>query len=215
MTEGGKGQVGGLESSEGVRRLLAGESARWRCNGCGGRSNEEVLKEQEELARAMEGKKEEEKVPEQLKLGYREDIERKGDAAETAGGGDGNGDGDGDAKKKDVLDDTKVLASILTSAPLSSLPPDSAQGAAHTQRPQPPTSPTPPQQAPPAPHPQPATLPSTQTLPESSILTQTQTPRPNSITSSDSTSWVDYAIVGIVIMLIIMIMKKLLAFEGL
>lgn len=30
------GQVGGLESSRGVRERLAGESRRWRCGGCGG-----------------------------------------------------------------------------------------------------------------------------------------------------------------------------------
>lgn len=56
------GQLGGMSAAENVRRRLAGESRGWRCNGCGGRTNEEVLKEQEELcAQQEEGVEEERK----------------------------------------------------------------------------------------------------------------------------------------------------------
>lgn len=172
------------------------------------------MKEQEELARAMveeEGraKKEEEKVPPELRLGYREDIGRGSggeDGAEGAGVVTaGSGNEDGDAVKKDVLEDTK--GSALTSS--SALSSESAQGAT-----QPPQNHTEPISPPAAPHPQPATLPPTQTLAEFPALVQPQTPRTTS-TLSDSTSWVDYAIVGIVVMLIVMVMKKVLALEGL
>lgn len=75
-----KGQVGGIESDEVTRRRLAGESVGWRCTTCGGRSNGEILAEQEKLARESEGdagKKEAEKVPEELKLVYKDDLKGK------------------------------------------------------------------------------------------------------------------------------------------
>jgi ubiquitin-conjugating enzyme E2 J1 len=76
------GQVGGLEMSEAARRSLAEQSRGWRCAECG-RSNEEILRDSEEAARKLEAegsRKMEEKVPEELKLGYREDIVKPGPA---------------------------------------------------------------------------------------------------------------------------------------
>lgn len=63
-----KGQVGGMEMPEKERRRLAGESKAWRCQGCGGRSNEDILRE--EGGEAGEGKKNEHVVPEELKFGF-------------------------------------------------------------------------------------------------------------------------------------------------
>lgn len=46
MAESGTaGQVGGLESPKEVRERLARESRSWKCNECGGRTNEDVMKE--------------------------------------------------------------------------------------------------------------------------------------------------------------------------
>jgi len=76
------GQLGGLEMSEASRRRLAEQSRGWRCAECG-RSNEEILRESEEAATKLEAegsRKMEEKVPEELKLGYREDIVKPGPA---------------------------------------------------------------------------------------------------------------------------------------
>ncbi|KAI9827358.1 MAG: hypothetical protein M1819_007001 [Sarea resinae] len=80
MGEESKGMVGGMEAAEGVRKRLASEARAWRCGGCGGRSNEEVMKEVadrlEEEGRAEKAKTgAAEEVPEGLRLGYREDIE--------------------------------------------------------------------------------------------------------------------------------------------
>ena len=67
-----KGQVGGMEMPEKERRRLAGESKAWRCQGCGGRSNEDILRE--EGGEAGEGKQNEHVVPEELKFGFRDQM---------------------------------------------------------------------------------------------------------------------------------------------
>ncbi|RMZ89453.1 hypothetical protein DV736_g3319, partial [Chaetothyriales sp. CBS 134916] len=43
--QGTAGQVGGLEASADVRKRMAQESRAWRCEGCGGHSNEEIMTE--------------------------------------------------------------------------------------------------------------------------------------------------------------------------
>ena len=68
-----KGQVGGMEMSEKERRRLAGESKTWRCQGCGGRSNEDILRE-EGGDLAGKGKQSEHIVPEELKFGFRDQM---------------------------------------------------------------------------------------------------------------------------------------------
>jgi ubiquitin-conjugating enzyme E2 J1 len=53
MDADAKGQVGGLDLPESVRRRYAGESRTWRCEVCegGGKTNEEVLREWREVCR--------------------------------------------------------------------------------------------------------------------------------------------------------------------
>ena len=67
-----KGQVGGMEMPEKERRRLADESKTWSCQGCGGRSNEDILRE--EGARVGEGKANEHVVPEELKFGFKDQM---------------------------------------------------------------------------------------------------------------------------------------------
>ena len=86
MDTDAKGQLGGMDAGEAVRRKLARESREWRCVGCG-RGNSEVMREMEEAAGGEEGRKEEEVVPEQLRLAFREDL-GKGKVEEK---GEGNG----------------------------------------------------------------------------------------------------------------------------
>lgn len=87
MEGGAKGQVGGMEMGEEGRRKLAGESRRWRCEGCGGRTNEEILKGEEGRCKGK-GKEGEEQegtaVPEGLRLGYRDEMEAEKDTARPA-----------------------------------------------------------------------------------------------------------------------------------
>ena len=77
-----KGQVGGLDMGEEGRERLARESRSWTCSGCGGRRNEDVLKEVEEEASKKEkeeGRADEKGpdiVPEELRLAYRDELSR-------------------------------------------------------------------------------------------------------------------------------------------
>ena len=74
-----KGQVGGMEMSEKERKRLAGESRTWRCQGCGGRNNEDILRE--EGGEAGDGKPTEHVVPEELKFGFRDQMAAAGSKA--------------------------------------------------------------------------------------------------------------------------------------
>ncbi|KXX78687.1 Ubiquitin-conjugating enzyme E2 J1 [Madurella mycetomatis] len=101
-----KGQLGGLEASEEVRRQLARESAAWQCNGCGGRTNGEIMSECEERVKEMggaAGKAEEEKVPEELKMGWKDEMEANKD------------------KKKDEFDEesAKLAEGFVQTAPVA------------------------------------------------------------------------------------------------
>ncbi|KAF8420988.1 ubiquitin-conjugating enzyme/RWD-like protein [Tirmania nivea] len=96
------GQVGGLECSAEGRRELAAGSRVWRCRECeGGLTNEEVLERERsrwvEMGRdgkGDEGEGEEaEKVPEELRLAYREDLggtETPATESPSASGSTGN-----------------------------------------------------------------------------------------------------------------------------
>lgn len=89
MDTDARGQLGGMEAGEAVRRRLAGESRAWKCGGCG-RGNEEVMREVEEASKGEEGREDE--VPEQLRLGYREDLGKKEKEADGAVGEKTNGE---------------------------------------------------------------------------------------------------------------------------
>lgn len=76
------GAVGGLNADEGVRRDLAAKSAVWRCGTCG-KGNGEIMEEQEKVVEEMGGDKEEDVVPEELRLGYRDELQGKKEVVET------------------------------------------------------------------------------------------------------------------------------------
>ena len=75
MDTDSKGQLGGMDASEEVRKRFARQSTASKCAGCG-RTNLEIMKEQDEAVEASgaDAKKKEETVPEELRLAYREDI---------------------------------------------------------------------------------------------------------------------------------------------
>ena len=71
MEGGAKGQVGGMEMGEAERRRLAEESRSWKCVGCGGRTNNEILKSQQDEGATSSGAG---IVPDGLKFGYKDEI---------------------------------------------------------------------------------------------------------------------------------------------
>lgn len=107
MDTDAKGQLGGMDAGEAVRRKMARESREWRCGSCG-RVNAEVMREQEDAAAGEEGRKEEE-VPEQLRLAFREDL-GKGKVVEK---GEGNGA---------VVEGAGAVTAVNTAAPALVVP---------------------------------------------------------------------------------------------
>jgi hypothetical protein len=67
--KGSAGQVGGMEAKAEVRERLARESKNWRCEGCGGRTNNEIMREWWEICKERGVKVEEEMSLEQLPEG--------------------------------------------------------------------------------------------------------------------------------------------------
>ena len=80
MEGGAKGQVGGMEMGEAERKRLADKSKTWRCGGCGGRSNEEILEAQQAEAGASS---DERVIPDELKFGYKDEMQGK-ESADTS-----------------------------------------------------------------------------------------------------------------------------------
>lgn len=82
MDTSASGQLGGMDASEEVRKRLAGQSKAFKCPACG-RSNEEIMKEQEDAVKELgEESTKEDEVPEELKLAYREDLSKANGQAE-------------------------------------------------------------------------------------------------------------------------------------
>ena len=94
------GQLGGLDTSDAVRRRLAAESRAWRCAVCA-RSNLDIVRECEERCRELDAQnggegssaagaaaRKEVEVPAELKMGFRDEMgkeKEKGNAAAGAG----------------------------------------------------------------------------------------------------------------------------------
>lgn len=81
MDTDAKGQLGGLDTDDATRRRLARDSNAWRCpTGCSGTAtNADILRQREEEAEAAgRGRgvtlRDDDKVPEGLRLAYREDL---------------------------------------------------------------------------------------------------------------------------------------------
>ena len=120
MDTDAKGQLGGMDAGEAIRRKMAKESTQWKCGACG-RINAEVMKEQAEAAAGEEGGKEEE-VPEQLRLAFREDL-GKGAAGDDAGKAEVNG-----------VTNQNTETAPAVSAPISAVPQTSATPTAQPTR---------------------------------------------------------------------------------
>ncbi|KXS94677.1 hypothetical protein AC578_10087 [Pseudocercospora eumusae] len=83
MDTDAKGQIGGMDTSDEVRKRFAGQSKVSRCHTCG-KTNEQIMAEQEELVKEVGGEKKLEEVPEELRLAYREDLSKDKSAEKAA-----------------------------------------------------------------------------------------------------------------------------------
>ena len=73
MDTDAKGQLGGMDASEEVRKRLASQSKSWKCSTCG-KTNEAIMTEQEGLVKEKGGESRPEEIPKELRLAYREDL---------------------------------------------------------------------------------------------------------------------------------------------
>lgn len=79
MDTDAKGQIGGIDTSTSVRERFARESRQWRCEGCGGKTNEIIMQERdnEVSSRPNTAQETSEQIPEELHLAFREDLESR------------------------------------------------------------------------------------------------------------------------------------------
>ncbi|KAF2503002.1 UBC-like protein [Lophium mytilinum] len=83
MDTDAKGQVGGIECNEQARKKMAVESVGWKCGACG-KNNAEIIREREEIVKEMGGEKVEGVVPEELRLAYRDELNKGAEGSEGA-----------------------------------------------------------------------------------------------------------------------------------
>lgn len=203
MDSESRGQVGGLECGEGTRRALAGESRGWRCGGCGGRRNEEILGEVVEAVREKEGKGRGEEVqvqvPRELRLAYRDEMGAGRRLGSTEEGEAGTAAPTADANPP--LDGSQPSVQDPPTQPTRTIPAQSPpqqqlrQSQDTQQRPQ--------QNSPRAP--------TSQTQTQTQTTPQPLTPNHNRDRNHDSAvpAWLDRAIVGVALGLAVMVCKKL------
>ncbi|KFY22176.1 hypothetical protein V493_06800 [Pseudogymnoascus sp. VKM F-4281 (FW-2241)] len=219
------GQVGGLDTTDATRRQLADQSRGWACQGCG-KTNEEILQENAEAAKALEeeGKaRQEDVVPDELKLGYREDIVKESgkpqdDSAEAGSSAPNRSTpadertGDTEAELAEGFVQTAPL--IPVEAPLLAPPPQwQPPQYAAAQPGQTVPTPTAPAYAPaPAPiHPHQAgfhAMAQNNAWPQQHIQ-QVRRNQPD-WSSEGVPAWVDRAILGVVAALVVMLLKLVL-----
>ncbi|KAI2622122.1 UBC-like protein [Hypomontagnella submonticulosa] len=184
METDARGQVGGLDATDAVRRRLAAESKEWKCAVCA-KSNAEIIAECEarckELDAQNEGKKREEvEVPAELKMGFRDEME-KAKASESG---------------KEDAESAELAEGFVQTAPVRENPTPTT------------TTPT----APPPPRPAQGVPAPTERVPLVDPIGQALSPLPPRQVDLNGgvPPWVDYAIASLVIILIAMVLKILL-----
>ena len=175
-----KGQVGGMEMPQKERGRLAGESRAWRCQGCGGRSNEDILKA--EGGDSAKGKQTEPVIPEELKIGFRDQMKSDGEKIETTS-----------KEKTKAMGISTSAGAKSASSPMSPQPPSASLGPTLPQSTQS-TRTT-------------ITLPATAAVHMSQPLHTTRSREDH----NGVPPWVDKAITGLVAALALMVFKKILA----
>ncbi|KAL4931980.1 ubiquitin-conjugating enzyme E2 [Aspergillus undulatus] len=208
-----RGQVGGLEVGDEVRRQWAGASRGWCCGECngGGKSNEVVLREWREYCVEMgvdvEKEEEVEGVPEGLRIGVGKKEKKEGD-------GDAGGAAMNETQMKQDANPTAASAVDARETNTNTPIPD---GPGSSSSPVP--SATPAQASIPASTPAPTAPPATSTprgAQQQPRRTPTRTiapaPAPVPVASQDS-PWLDRAIFGVLIALVFMILRRVIHIE--
>lgn len=105
METDARGQLGGLECTEAVRRELATRSRSWRCGVCGTKRNEEIMAECERAAAATENKAPEAEVPKELRMGWKDEMQgSKTTSGTETGSADTKKDADEDSESAELAE---------------------------------------------------------------------------------------------------------------
>ncbi|KAK8100024.1 ubiquitin-conjugating enzyme [Apiospora kogelbergensis] len=197
METDAQGQIGGLNSADAVRRRLAVESRGWACAACGGRSNEDILREveaecqrldaEEQGAKDEKRRREEVEVPAELRMGFRDEMMAKTKAGNAAAGRAPTTTTTTAAVTEEEIDTAHLAEGFVQTAPMPPARP--GQGVPQPTR----TIPLPGPQAPVA-----AQWPTTN---------HQQHHHP--VANADVPMWIDYAIMVLVGLLIAMLLKIL------
>ncbi|KAI1327714.1 UBC-like protein [Xylariaceae sp. FL0255] len=192
METGASGQIGGIDTSDAVRTRLAASSRAWRCPTCA-RSNEEIIAECEEKCKEAgeSAEKKEIEVPAELRMGFRDEMEKAKAEREEKGKGK-------EKERERVNDDAETAE--LAEGFVQTVPERIRDPAAHAV-----AAAAAPLQA----HPDqgvPAPTPTSPLLNSNVVVGQTQR-NVRVDTNAGVPPWIDYAIMALVIMLVAIIVK--------
>lgn len=182
MDTDAKGQLGGIDTNKETRLRLALASRSWRCGDCG-KTNSDLMQELEEECKRQGSEDAEESIPQELRLGYRDEL------------------GTDKGKKKAAAE--PGTQEDLSRKPTEQQDADASPAGAAMNR-------TPTVGDPPgAPRMQQAQLQTAQLSPPSPIQATGQAiqQRP-----SDSHHWMDMAISGVALALILMLIRKVVPY---
>ncbi|KAL4968338.1 ubiquitin-conjugating enzyme/RWD-like protein [Aspergillus stella-maris] len=207
-----RGQVGGLDVGDEVRREWAGKSRGWCCAemGCGGgtRSNEIVLREWRgfcvEQGVDVEREEEDEGVPEGLRMGGKKESTEKNEEGKAEG-----------ATDESAKDETKSQETSSMGEPAMDAGEKSpSTSAPDTSTPLPPAAPAQVPIFPSSAVPTPAPASPSQALQQQPRPTPTRATAsaPAPVASQDS-PWLDRAIFGVLVALILMILRRFVSIE--
>ncbi|KAI1391399.1 UBC-like protein [Hypoxylon trugodes] len=187
METDARGQLGGLDTSDAVRKRLAIESKEWKCATCG-RTNAEIIAESEERCKELDAendgkrKQEEVQIPAELRMGFRDEMEKAKAESEAA---------------KEDAESAELAEGFVQTAPEREIQPPTAGTSAAP----PPARPV---QGVPAP---------TGRTPLPDPVGQTTTPTPTTRRVDPNAGvppWIDYAIASLMILLVAMLIKILI-----
>ncbi|RDW79255.1 uncharacterized protein DSM5745_06107 [Aspergillus mulundensis] len=208
-----RGQVGGLEGvSDEIRRQWAGMSRGWCCEGCGGKTNEVILREWRAFCveRGVDVEKEEEVegVPEGLRIGVGKKEKEEGENSTATDSANVEGDETEKPKPVSTTIDAATRGAEEKSTSTGTSAPDGtglSSSTTTTQAPVPRTAPTPGQASTSAPTPQ--------------AITQRPRPTPTrpaiqpAPPPSQDSPWLDRAIFGVLVALILMVLRRFVNIE--
>ncbi|KAF7562576.1 hypothetical protein G7046_g1560 [Stylonectria norvegica] len=191
METDAKGQLGGIDTTDGVRQRLANESPSFKCQMCG-KTNAEIMKECEQRAQEASSSSQEIEIPKELKMGYKDEMEAQKNGANVE-------------SSKDEHESAELAEGFVQTAPDASnaLPP-AASTEEGTAAPSRPDVPVPTRTRPLAAAAPVAVGPRYQPAP---VALQQRQPRP---ASDDGVPlWIDRTIVVLVVLLFALVLKIL------